>query len=178
VIVRQVLSPIVARIDASTVKVSVLRSPSLVVRVGVQGPAGPAGAGGTGGLNILAIQATNVESFMIRAGQPVQLVPGSGCKLAIAADRLNTATGLVMADAFPGAPTSILLLGLLTLSDWTAATGGGALLVDGGRYFLSQGAPGVITTVPPSGAGQISQYIAKAISTTEIFVQIARPIGL
>jgi hypothetical protein len=121
------------------------------------------------------ITLTNTESFTIKAGQPVKLVGGGGCALAQANNVSNIAIGLATVDSPTSTLCHVALIGTLSLVNWTDATGGSSTLTDASPYFLSQGAAGVITTVPPDSTGQICQYIGTSLSTGEIAIQIARP---
>lgn len=117
----------------------------------------------------------NGEAFTIKAGQPVRLSGSTNCVLSIA-DSLSHATcGLAYADAATGTSVRIIMLGVLKVADWTTPSGGSATLTVGSEYFLSQGASGVITTVPPDSTSQICQYVGLATSTTELFIQIEQP---
>ena len=60
--VRQVLSPIVTRINETTIRVTTNRSAPLTVRVGIQGPPGPAGPSG-GGIVNLALDTSTVGTL-------------------------------------------------------------------------------------------------------------------
>ena len=167
------LIPVVVRVSTTTIRVTIKRSAPLIVKIGVQGPSGPTGPPGS---KAIVIQALNQESFTLRTGQPVMLVGGGGCRLAKADNVATIAAGLVFSDASPSQTVDVLLLGLLTSSDWTSPTGGSPLLTERANYFLSQGAPGIITTIPPDGTGQVCQHMAYAVSATELFVNIDQPI--
>lgn len=51
-------------------------------------------------------------------------------------------------------------------------------LIPGAAYYLSASTPGGVTNVSPSTAGQVSQYIGKALSATELSYESDRPINL
>lgn len=43
-----------------------------------------------------------------------------------------------------------------------------AALTIGARYYTSASTPGAVTATPPSGSGNVVQYIGRAVSATEI----------
>ncbi len=114
---------------------------------------------------------TNNEAFTIVAGRPVKF-DSTGCKLAQADDISNIAVGVAYNTAASGDDITIVLMGILSVSDWTVASGGSSTLTPNTYYYLSQGAAGIITTVPPSGTGQVYQPIGLAVNSTDFFVQI------
>ncbi len=119
------------------------------------------------------IYRTNNEGFTIVPGRPVKFDGTTGCKLAQADDPANTLIGVVMETTASGASTKIKLLGTVTVADWTIALGGGSAdLTPNAYYYLSQGAAGILTTIAPSGTGQIWQPMGFAISTRDLFLQI------
>lgn len=136
-----------------------------------QGPAGPPGP--TGAPYITRI---NNEVVTIHKGQPVKLNGATGYKLAQADVDANVAVGLAASDCNPGNLGEILLADLLDNGDWTAATGGSATLTPDAPYYTSISAPGIMTTVPSIGTGQVWQYLGFASTPTEFYIKISLPI--
>lgn len=64
-----------------------------------------------------------------------------------------------------------------TVSQWTEVTGSPTGLVPGQAYFLSVES-GKLTYTPPTTEGQNICYVGRAISNTDLFVDIQRPIAL
>ena len=114
---------------------------------------------------------TNNEAFTIVAGRPVKF-DSTGCKLAQADDIANIAVGIAYNTAAMGTDVTIVLMGILSVADWTVASGGSATLTSNSYYYLSQGAAGILTTIPPSSTGQIYQPLGMAVTTTDFFVQV------
>lgn len=117
----------------------------------------------------------NNESFTIVSGRPVKF-DSTGCKLACADDIANIAVGIASNTAASGSPVTIVLMGIVSLSDWTIASGGSSTLTANSNYYLSQGTSGIITTIPPSSTGQVYQHVGIATSSVELFVQVQTPI--
>jgi hypothetical protein len=178
VAIPQAYSSATAISDHNVSSVAVPENYSSAIAVSWRGPTGPGGPVGPPGSSAVVIQAPNSESFVIKAGQPVFLHGdmGGGCRLAKADDLGTVAVGIVLANTDPAGFANILLLGLMVSSDWTSPTGGTQFLTEGVSYFLSQGANGIITPVPPDGTSQICQYLGIAVSPTTFFVQIDRPV--
>jgi hypothetical protein len=98
----------------------------------------------------------------------------------------SSGTGFILANATPGftkrcwgfakdsiAPTfsgTILTEGLLTLSDWTAATGG-VTLAPAAIYFLDT-VDGKMTTTPPGAAGRIVQKVGRSVKPDTLEIEI------
>jgi hypothetical protein len=77
--------------------------------------------------------------------------------------------GFVLASAASGATATVYFEGTIT---------GLSGLTPGARYYLSAATPGVITDTPPSGAGNVVQYIGTALSATELSFEPADAIEL
>lgn len=69
------------------------------------------------------------------------------------------ANGFVLSSVTSGANATVYFEGRNT-----ALTG----LTPGMRYYLSAASPGAITTTPPSGSGNVVQYVGTAYSTSEL----------
>lgn len=145
--------------------VSVSRRPVMVVTAGVQGPKGAPGDGETAGYD-----AENVGAVPLAIGVPVAVGPaGTGIVGASAADNTKPAVGLLAQATQPGFAGQVQTAGVLTLLDWTAATGAAALSIRA-PYFLDVLAA-KLTTVPPTGSGQIVQYLGRAVGPQSLAIQ-------
>jgi hypothetical protein len=101
----------------------------------------------------------------IAAGQPIYVTAAGHVGLA-RADALPAAgyAGVATADtaATFAAPYS---LGLVSLADWTASAGS-QYLTPGALYYLSNSAPGAITTVAPSTGYLV--VVGRALSPSQL----------
>lgn len=122
------------------------------------------------------IYRTNNESFTVHPGQPLKFDGDAGARLAQADALTHAAVGIAIAATESGGQIPILLAGLHSQPDWTTATGGSALLTPGAAYFLAVGAPGSLSLIAATSTGQIFQYLALAVSETELFLQVGQPI--
>lgn len=104
-------------------------------------------------------------------GQPVY-VNGSGEAALADAGALATSdvVGLVLAGASAGSSATILPIGTITISDWTAITGTAAL-TPGARYCLSTTA-GMLTTTPPSAAGEVVVVVGVALTAAKMKITL------
>lgn len=102
---------------------------------------------------------------------------GSGFVLAIAGGTVRAAVGLMQQPVGSADFGFVQSDGLLTLPDWSAATGGAAL-VNLGIYFLDPASPGQLTTTPPAAPGQIVQVIGRAVDPQILLLSIGLPILL
>lgn len=119
----------------------------------------------------------NQHGSQISAGQPVTSV-ALGMDLANASDATKPCIGICIATVNGGANGTVQSQGLLTLADWTAATGGVTLTV-GARYFLDSSASGKLTTTPDiSTAGKILQFVGNAESSTALRINVSTWIGI
>lgn len=150
-------------------------NPPMVITVGLVGPQGPQGPAGGGGGSVSEPK-TNAEAFTLYGGQPVYL-SGSGSFRVSQANSLSTICNGILASITGSNSTgTIIFIGLLQLADWTVATGGSPTLTVGSYYYLSQGAAGIITTIPPTGTGQINQYLGLAVEPDTLSINILQPI--
>jgi len=124
------------------------------------------------------IQMTNGETSTASAGQPIYISGADTFKLG-QANSLNTSKiiGLLREDIAAGSTGMVQLDGILELPDWTTVTGNSSL-TPGASYYLDPDNAGMLTETPPTASGQYLVYVGKAISTTAINLDIARPIIL
>lgn len=89
---------------------------------------------------------------------------------AIANDTEDKATvvGFAQTSKSVGQEVRVLVVGLLPTSGLDA----------GDIYYLSAATPGLITTVPPSTAGQYVTRVGEAASSAELIIQVEPPILL
>lgn len=123
--------------------------------------------------------ATNANAGAITLGMAVYTSAAGAVDLA-QADSIGTARvlGLVSAASIAaGASGKVQYAGILASADWTAVTGS-ATLAAGQNYYLSAATAGQLTSTAPDATGQQLAYVGRAISTTELALEIARPIGL
>lgn len=123
--------------------------------------------------------ATNANVGAITIGQPVY-ISAAGSVDEAQANAIGTAKveGLVKdASIAAAASGSIQYGGVLDSADWTAVIGS-ANLTAGSAYFLDPTSPGQLTTTAPTTAGQFAVFVGRALSTTELLIEVARPIGL
>ena len=125
------------------------------------------------------ITATNPSGSAVTNGQPAYISAAGVMSLAQAN---NVATTKVVAlvqepSIASGASGAYQTSGVLTATDWTAATGS-ASLTAGADYFLDPAVAGRLTTTPPTTVGQYLVFIGQAISATELALAIDRPIAL
>jgi len=88
---------------------------------------------------------------------------------AIAQGEVISDIGFVTHDAEPGEAIAILKQGLLD---------GFSGLIAGANYFLDPYMPGHITTIVPTFRDECIVYVGKAMSDTQLLVDIHRPIRL
>lgn len=119
--------------------------------------------------------AVNGDSITLLPGMPV--VAGSVSGQVKRGDATSAATstifGLVVRGAAPTLairiqPTSDVIL---TTQQWDAVTGGSGGLIPGGRYYLDT-SPGMITTTPPAAPGTSLTAIGRALSNTQLILNI------
>lgn len=119
--------------------------------------------------------ASNKAGVLLPAGCALAVhSSGNGVVLADPTSSALAAVGLAQVDIGIGFTGTVQTGGLLNLVDWTAATGSPALATRG-RYFLSIGSPGQISTAIPSGAGNILQEIGTAVSAQILRLEFGIP---
>lgn len=108
----------------------------------------------------------------LAAGDEVNLWNDAGTMKARKADASTTgkaSDGFVQAAVTSGATATVYHEGTNTQKSGLTA---------GLDYYLSASTPGGVVSTSPSTAGQVSQYIGKATSTTSLSYEGARPINL
>ena len=139
----------------------------------------PAGDTVDGASASLTYTATNSNAGAITIGQPVY-VDAAGSVALAKADAIGTARVIALVkDASIAAAASgeAQYAGVLASADWTAVIGS-IPLTAGANYYLSAAVAGQLTATAPDATGQQLTYVGRAISTTELAIEIARPIGL
>ena len=109
----------------------------------------------------------------------VVYVPSSGHADLAQADAAATAraVGLATADVAALAAGNYVTEGIVEQADWTLVTGA-ATLTPGVYYYLSESAAGKLTTTAPTTISQYVVAIGRALSTTQLDVEISQPILL
>lgn len=129
------------------------------------------------------VQLLNDEATPVVIGAPVYADAASGFKKARAnAVGTSKVVGLV-ADSpsiANGATGGIAMDGLLTATtaEWDAVAGTTGGLVFNTIYYLDPATAGKITSVAPSTVGQLVVEIGKALSTTDLKINIQQSILL
>lgn len=125
------------------------------------------------------IQATNGNGSPITLGQVVYPDAANSVDLAQANALATTdPIGLVAeASIAPAASGSIQTDGVIANANWTPVTGG-PNLTTGAEYYLSASDPGQLTTVAPTTVGQYVVKVGRALSTTELLIEIDKRIHL
>ncbi len=140
--------------------------------------AGDSLPGGGGGVDF-----TVNKGFVSNAnkGAPVRL-DSSGDALAAQADVAANAKaiGLAVSTVVSGDPANIQFAGLFSASsgEWNAITGEAGGLTPGATYYLDAAAPGGMTTVAPTTAGQVVQEMGVALTDLVFLIAIKQPILL
>ena len=129
-----------------------------------------------------SIEQINGEASPITFGQVVYKTSVSDeVKLAKAdADLTSHAIGLVgQASIGAGATGTIIIDGIITISDWTAVIGS-VSLTPGKEYFLDPDTAGRMTITPPvdSDVGEYVQSLGTAINATDFRVEPAEKIRI
>src|SRR5438477_12180188 len=125
-----------------------------------------------------AVVQTNDEVGAIVIGAPVYNDANDGVKKA-KADASSTAyvLGLVRDTSITnGVAGAIQLSGVLTATtgQWDAVFGTTGGLTKGTDYYLSAATAGIGTATAPTVTGQYVVYLGRALSTTELTVDIGR----
>jgi hypothetical protein len=104
---------------------------------------------------------------------------GSGTVDLAQADAAATArcVGLATADVAAAGVGAYQTEGTITQSDWTLVTGS-ATLTPGVYYYLSESTPGQLTTTAPTTITEYVVAVGRALSTTQLDIEIAQPILL
>jgi hypothetical protein len=113
----------------------------------------------------------------IDAGQALIVSTAGHCDLASASGIATAAVvGLCVTDVASGLAGIMQTGDVLTLDDWSDATGS-ATLSPGSAYYAAE-TPRQLTTTPPEGAGKCVTFIGRALSETSLAVEVAAPILL
>lgn len=105
---------------------------------------------------------TITASENLASGAKVSVWDDAGTRKARNADATaagKEADGFVLEAVASGQPATVYFEGRNT-----ALTG----LTVGARYYLSASTPGAVTATPPSGSGNVVQYLGKAVSATSV----------
>jgi hypothetical protein len=128
------------------------------------------------------ISLTNDEAGAVVIGAPVYSDATSGFKKGKAdASGTKTIIGLVAQTSITnGVAGNIQLNGPLaaTTGQWDAVTGQVGGLTFNTKYYLSAATAGLLTTTPPSTAGQYVCEVGTALSTTVMNIRIQEDILL
>ena len=79
-----------------------------------------------------------------------------------------TVVGFAQTSKLAGQQVRVLIVGVLATSGLDA----------GDIYYLSAATPGLITTTPPSTAGQFVTRVGEAASSAELIIQLEPPVQL
>ena len=129
------------------------------------------------------ISLTNNEAGAVVIGTAAYIDAVSGFKKA-KADASGTSDVIGLIAKSPsitnGTSGSVMVNGVLvaTTAQWDAVTGQSGGLTFNTAYFLSPTTAGLITITEPSTVGQYVVYIGRAISTTEMMINVERKILL
>lgn len=128
-----------------------------------------------------AISLANESGGSVIPGQAVY-INGSGTFALAVASAYSTggAVGLLLASATNHGLVQVLVFGsiVLTTGQWDAVAGTSGGLSPGTLYFLSPTTPGSITSAPPTAAGQVVEPVGRAISPTQMVLNIGLPLLL
>ena len=112
---------------------------------------------------------TIVASETLAAGDYVSIWNDTGTvkvRKADATDVTKKADGYVLDGVTAAANATVYF------EDFNSALSG---LTIGADYYLSATTPGDVTNTPPATSGNIVQFLGKAISATEMYVEIGKP---
>lgn len=131
-----------------------------------------------GGTDKTSYTAENKSGVSVGIGVPVFThTSGSGFSLAQATGTGNPCVGLTTTASGAGFAATIQTAGVVVATNWSAVTGT-TLLSPRSRYFLSAAVAGGLTVTPPSVSGQSVQLVGVAVSTTELALEIMKPVLL
>lgn len=163
------MSATLVELDGDRYEIRTNNEPVHLVTVAVQGPAGPPGPPGTGGDGSTDFDGEDKSAGGLGAGTAAAAHP-SGSGVAAAAASGLPAVGLVVTSAGAGMTATVRTAGVLTLADWTAATGAGSLSA-AGVYFL--GSAGALTLTPPTAPGSRLQVVGRAVGPQSLELVMA-----
>jgi hypothetical protein len=128
-------------------------------------------------VRVATYSSQNKDVVQIKQGQIVAVHPsGTGIVRAGAIDNAKNGVGLAAADTDPTFSGDVQVGDVFEMSDWTNVVGVPTLLPLA-SYFLST-VLGQLTTTPPNVDGQVVQVIGRAVSTTQLKLEIEEPILL
>jgi len=139
----------------------------------------PSGDDINGAVSNPAITLTNENAGAITVGQPVySSSAGSADEARANAIGTSRVIGLVQDASIAAAASGVIqYAGKLLSADWTAVIGS-TNLVAGTVYFLDPSNPGQLVSTAPDTSGQYLVRVGIALSTTELLIEIDRPVGL
>jgi hypothetical protein len=142
--------------------------------IAVRGPRGLPGtstvvSGGSSGIPFIA-------TGDVLKGQPLRVSTAGHCSLADASSVVAASVvGLAASDVADGMAGLMFGGGTLEMPSWVAITGTETLSV-GSAYYLSL--TGGLTSTPPADGGQVVTFCGRAVSESELAIEVAAPILL
>lgn len=124
--------------------------------------------------------AVNKDVVTIKKGHVISPhTSGSGVRLASGATNTKHAVGLMLEETIVGAAGKFQTEGIVSLSDWTDATGS-VLLKPNAIYYVDIVVSGKMSFTAPAStsAGKIVQVVGRSVSPTEFEIRISDPILL
>jgi len=155
--------------EAQSTDVSLALQGSELVRM----PRSLWGDGGGGGTITIVTPTIDVEAVeVVGAGQPVVVGNDGKARLAVADDILRAGVAAIAKTAATiGFTTQIGGSGLVTLADWSAATGAATLAV-GATYWLGSGTAGRLTTIAPTATDTVCVRVGRAVAADTLDVNL------
>lgn len=124
------------------------------------------------------LEAENKSGSTISPGMVVTThSSGTGFVLADATGIGTSVTGIARESIANTVSGEIQSEGLITLADWTAATGSSTLAAKA-NYFSDPANPGKLTTTPPTTVGYVVQLVGVAVSSDTMDLILSSPILL
>ena len=129
--------------------------------------------------------AVNVNAGTLVVGTPVY-APSAGNMDKAQANAAGTAACVGLLSRIHSVAGSLALSSfyqssgplILTTAQWDAVTGDVGGLVTGDLYYVSAATAGKITKTAPSAGGQFVAIVGRAVSATELIVQLIPPVAL
>lgn len=126
-------------------------------------------------------QSNNGSGATIVIGTPMYQAGSNDARRTIATSlAAATVIGLCLSTSVANGAAAVIQtdgIFVATTGQWDAVTGGSGGLTIGSRYYVSTSAGG-LTATAPSTIGQIVAQVGKAISTTELLIEIGPTIEL
>lgn len=127
--------------------------------------------------NGLGFTAENKSGLTLTKGMAIaNHSSGTGIVKANATDTTLQCVGLALETMLSAVSGNVQTEGLIELSDWSTVIGAVALSAKT-KYFLST-TSGMLTSTPPTGAGQIVQVVGVAVNPTTLDISIQDRIKL